>query len=204
MNILSKHKLWIAIPFCLVVLGLIAGAIRPKHVAGARSVIRPEVEVVQVEQKDVPIFSEWIGTLDGMVNAEIKAQVQGYLITQNYTEGTLVKKGQVLFQIDARPFQASLDQAKGDLSKAEGQVAQANGQLMQARANLAQSQANQVKTQHDVERFTPLEKAGALTSQQLDDAVQANLAAKAQVKASEAGVETASAAIAAAKAAVET
>jgi RND family efflux transporter MFP subunit len=161
-----------------------------------------EVEVLQVEQKDVAIYTEWIGTLDGTVNAEIKAQVQGYLLTKNYTEGSLVTKGRLLFQIDPRPLQAALDQARGDLSKAEDQVAQANGQLSQSRAQLAHSQANQVKTQHDVERYTPLEKAGAITSQQLDDAVQANQAAIAQVNASEAAVETAIAGISAAKSGV--
>jgi len=169
---------------------------------GSPNAAPPEVEVIQVEQKDVPIYSEWIGTLDGMVNAEIKAQVQGYLLTKNYTEGSMVKKGQLLFQIDPRPLQAALDQARGDLSKAEDQVAQAKGQLSQARAQLAQSQANQVKTQHDVERYTPLEKAGAITNQQLDDAIQANQAALAQVKASEAAIETAVAGISAAKSAV--
>jgi RND family efflux transporter MFP subunit len=163
----------------------------------------PEVEVVTVEQKDVPIYKEWIGTLDGMVNAEVKAQVQGYLLSKNYTEGTFVRKDQVLFQIDPRPLQAALDQSKGDLARAEGQLAQTTGQLLQTRAQLAQAQANQLKTQHDVERYTPLAKAGAITSQQLDDAVQANLATIAQVKAAEAGVETALAGIVAAKAAVQ-
>src|SRR5215471_2038988 len=191
-----------AITPCSIILSLFhaAGCSRTKATNDPPPI---EVEVIAVEQKDVPIYSEWIGTLDGLVNAEIKAQVQGYLLSMNYTEGSLVRKGQLLFQIDARPFQTTLDQAKGDLSKAEGQVAQANGQLAQARAQLGQSQANQVKTQHDVERYTPLAKAGALTSQQLDDAIQANLAAIAQVKASEAIIETANAAIVAAKAAVE-
>ena len=70
--------------------------------------------MVPVVQRDVPIFSEWIGTLDGMVNADIKAQVSGYLQKQEYTEGSFVKTGQLLFQIDPpRPFQAVLDQAKG-------------------------------------------------------------------------------------------
>ena len=71
----------------------------------------PAVEVAEVTQKDVPVFSEWVGTLDGLVNATIRAQVQGYLIKQNYQEGDFVKKGQVLFEIDARPFQAALEQA---------------------------------------------------------------------------------------------
>jgi len=143
----------------------------------------PAVKVVPVEQLDVPVISEWIGTLDGMVNAEIKAQVTGYLLTQRYTEGSLVKKGQLLFELDRRPFQAALDQAKG-------QLAQANAQELQAEANEAQ-------TQLDVNRYIPLAKAKAITDQQLDNAVQANLAAKAQV-------EAAQAAIVAAKAVVET
>lgn len=162
----------------------------------------PTVEVVQVEQRDVPIYSEWIGTLDGMVNAEIRAQVSGYLLRQVYREGSFVRKGQLLFEIDPRPFQAALDQAKGDLAKAEAQLAQANGQLLQAQAQLAQSTANQGKTQLDVERYTPLAKEKAVTAQELDNAVQANLASQAQVKASSAGVETAKAEIVAAKATI--
>jgi RND family efflux transporter MFP subunit len=162
----------------------------------------PNVEVVQVEQRDVPIYSEWIGTLDGMVNAEIRAQVSGYLLRQVYREGSFVKKGQLLFEIDPRPFQASLDQARGDLAKANAQLAQAEGELLQAQAQLAQAEANQGKTQLDVDRYAPLAKEQAITSQELDNAVQANLAAKAQVKASSAGVETANAAIISAKATI--
>ena len=143
----------------------------------------PVVKVVAVEQQDVPVHGEWIGTLDGMVNAEIKAQVSGYLLSQHYTEGSLVRKGQLLFALDPRPFQAVLDQAKG-------QLAQANAQELQA-------EANQGKTQLDVNRYTPLAKARAITEQDLDNAIQANLAAKALV-------EAANAAIVAAKAAVET
>jgi RND family efflux transporter MFP subunit len=163
----------------------------------------PDVEVVAVEQKDVPISSEWIGTLDGMVNAEIKAQVSGYLLSKNYTEGSLVRKGQVLFEIDPRPLRAVLDQARADLARAEGQVTQANGQLLQSEAQLAQAEANQGKTQLDVDRYTPLAKQKAVTDQELDNAIQANLAAKAQVKAANAGVATAKAAIVAARASVE-
>ena len=159
---------------------------------------------MQVEQKDVPIYSEWIGTLDGMVNEEIKAQVTGYLLKQDYSEGSFVRKGQLLFEIDARPLQAALDQANGDLAKAEGQLAQADAQLLQANAQLAQAEANQGKTQLDVNRFVPLAKEKAITDQELDNAVQSNLAAKALVKAANAGVETAKAAILAAKAQVKT
>jgi RND family efflux transporter MFP subunit len=109
----------------------------------------------------------------------------------------------LLFEIDPRPFQAALDQARGELARAEGQVTQANGQLSQANAQLSQAEANQGKAQLDVNRYTPLAKEQAITVQELDNAVQANLAAKAQVEASKAGVETAKAAIVAAKAAVE-
>jgi membrane fusion protein, multidrug efflux system len=163
----------------------------------------PEVEVVQVAQQDVPISSEWIGTLEGMVNATIKAQVTGYLRKQHYTEGALVTQGQVLFEIDPRPFQAALDQAKGELAKAQGQLVQANAQLVQANAQLAQAEANQGKTQLDVDRYIPLAKAQAISAQDLDNAVQNNLAAKAQVAAAKAGIEVAKAAIVAAKAVVE-
>src|ERR1043166_2829784 len=88
----------------------------------------PEVEVVRVQQQDIPIQREWIGTLDGTVNEAIKAQVNGYLLTQNYTEGSFVSKGQSLFEIDPRPFQASVDQANGQLSQANGQLAHARAQ----------------------------------------------------------------------------
>ena len=91
-----------------------------------------EVGVVQVEQKNVPIYSEWIGTTEGMVNAELKAQVTGYLLRQDYKEGSFVKKGQLLFEIDPRPFQAALDQANGQVAQYQGQLEQASSQITQA------------------------------------------------------------------------
>ena len=163
----------------------------------------PDVEVIKVEQKDVPIYSEWIGTLDGMVNSEIKAQVAGYLLSKNYTEGGFVKKGQLLFEIDSRPLQAVRDQAKGSLAQAEAQVSQANAQLLHAQAELAQAQANQGKAQLDVDRYTPLVQQKAITTQEMDNAIQANLSAKAQVGAAQASVEIAKSAIVAARATVE-
>src|SRR5579862_9931484 len=114
------------------------------------------VAVVQVEQKDVPIYSEWIGTLDGFVNADIKAQVSGYLLKQDYTEGSFVQKGQLLFEIDPRPFQAVVDQGEGQLAQANGQLAQAKAGLTQAEAQLAVVEANQVRTQLDEDRYIPL------------------------------------------------
>ena len=163
----------------------------------------PDVEVIRVEQKDVPIYSEWIGTLDGMVNSEIKAQVAGYLLSKNYTEGGFVKKGQLLFEIDPRPLRAVLDQAKGSLAQAEAQVSQASAQLLHAQAELAQAEANQGKTQLDVDRYTPLVHQKAITTQEMDNAIQANLSSKAQMGAARAGVEMANAAIVAARATVE-
>ncbi len=113
MNTLSKYKFWIGGAVCLVVIGVVIGAVRPKHVSGAQGGAPADVEVVQVEQRDVPIYGEWIGTLDGLTNADVRAQVTGYLMKQAYQEGAFVKQGQLLFQIDPRPFQAALDQAEG-------------------------------------------------------------------------------------------
>jgi RND family efflux transporter MFP subunit len=198
-NTLPRLKLLPAM--CTVVIGLSLAGCSTRGKAPATPPPQ-NVEVVQVEQRDVPIYSEWIGTLDGMVNAEIRAQVSGYLLRQVYREGSFVRQGQLLFEIDPRPFQATLDQARGDLAKANAQLAQAEGQLLQAQAQLAQAEANQGKTQLDVDRYAPLAKEKAITDQDLDNAVQANLAAKAQVKASNAGVETANAAIVSAKATI--
>jgi len=162
----------------------------------------PDVLVVQVEQRDVPIYTEFLGTLDGLVNADIKAQVTGYLEHQEYTEGSLVKKGQLLFQIDPRPFQAALDQVRAQLAQANGQLAQAKAQQLQAEAQLAVAEANQGRAQLDVDRYTPLARQQAITQQDLDNALQNNLAAKAQVQAAKAQVETAKSQIQTAAAAV--
>lgn len=188
----------------LAALGIVlalAGCSRPG--SAAPEMPPPEVEVARVQQQDVPVQREWIGTLDGLVNAAIKAQVTGYLLTQNYTEGSFVKKGQLLFEIDPRPFQAALNQAQGQLSQANGQLAQAKAQLVQAQAQLGQAQANQRRTQLDVDRYIPLAKQQAITQQDLDNATQNNLSAEAQVKAAGAQVETAKAQIQAADAGVE-
>ena len=161
------------------------------------------VEVIPVEQRDVPIYHEWIGTLQGLVNADIKAQVTGYLQSQKYSEGAFVKQGQLLFEIDPRPFQAAVDQAQGQLAQANGQLAQARAVLQQAQAQLVTAQANQHKAQLDEDRYAPLAKERAVTQQDLDNATQNNLAAKAQVEGAKAQVETAKAQIQAASAAVE-
>ena len=176
MNGRSKYTVWIGAAAGLIVIALIIGAVRPKHVAGAPTGMPVEVEVVQVEQKNVPIYGEWIGTLDGLVNADVRAQVTGYIVKQGYQEGMPVKKGQLLFEIDPRPFQAALDQAQG--------------QLAQAKANLANAEAVQVRTQLDVNRYAPLAKEQAASQQDLDNAVQNNLAAKATVETAKAQIQT--------------
>jgi RND family efflux transporter MFP subunit len=177
-----------------------------------------EVEVIPVAQKNVPIYSEWIGTTEGMVNADLKAQVTGYLLRQNYKEGSFVKKGQLLFEIDPRPFQAALDQANGQvaqyqgqveqatsqITQAEAQLAQAKSQFLQAQARLAQAQANQVKTDLDVQKYRPLAEQKAVTQQDLDNALQANTVSKAQVDAEKAGIEAARAQMAHASAEIST
>ena len=184
MNIFSRHKLLFAGVVSLVVIALIVGAVHPWRTSGAGAGAPPDVQVAQVEQKDVAIYGEWIGTLDGFENAAVKAQVTGYLLRQAYQEGAFVQKGQLLFEIDPRPFQAALDQAEGQLASAKGA--------------LATAQAVQGRTQLDVERYTPLAKEEAASQQDLDNSVQNNLAAKAtvvsaaaQIRAAEAAVETA-------------
>src|SRR5438093_1174901 len=117
-NGLSKHKLLVSAITVVMVAVLGALIVAGRSNKPAQAAPRPlDVEVVRVEQKDVPVYSEWIGTTDGMVNADIKAQVTGYLLRQDYKEGSFVKTGQLLFEIDPRPLQAVVNQAKGDLAK---------------------------------------------------------------------------------------
>src|SRR4030081_1099385 len=130
----------------------------------------PEVRVAPVIQQDVPVYSEWVATLDGYVNAQVRPQVSGYIIKQNYKEGSLVSKGEVLFEIDPRPFQAALDRAKGDLAQAQAQLG---------------------KSTLDVERDKPLAEAMAIAKSQLDNEIQAKLGAQAAVESARAAVEQA-------------
>ncbi len=181
MSNLPKRNLFLAGVISIIVIVLIIAAVRPKGTSGAGPTAPADVLVVQVEQKDVPIYGDWIGTLDGLTNADVRAQVTGYLLRQGYQEGAFVKKGQLLFEIDPRPFKAALDQAEG--------------QLAQARALLANAKAVQGRTQLDVDRYTPLAKEQAASQQDLDNAVQNNLAAKATVATAEAQIQTDEAAV---------
>ena len=146
-------KPYIQQPIIAVFFALLAAGCMPK----VPPLGPPVVQGVDVVQKDVPIYSLWVGTLDGNINADIRAMVSGYLIKQDYSNGKYVKAGDLLFEIDPRTFQATLDQAKAQLTK----------------------------TEQDVKRLTPLVKQNAVSQEELDDAVQANLAAKAQVDAAQ-------------------
>jgi RND family efflux transporter MFP subunit len=196
----ARHRLQMTVCAILLILLTAAGCAKGTSAANPSPL---GVEVVEVQQKDVPIYGEWIGTLDGLVNADIKAQVSGYLLKQDYVEGSFVQKGQALFEIDPRPFQAALEQAQGQLAQVTGGLAQAKAQLAQAEAQVAAAEANQHRAQLDEDRYIPLAKQEAITQQDLDNATQTNLAAKAQVQAAKAGVETARAQIQAAVAAIE-
>ncbi len=130
----------------------------------------PIVEVVKVLRRDIPVYSEWTASIDGFVNATIRAQVQGYLISQDYREGDFVRKGQVLFKIDSRPFQAALEQAKGQLTE------------QQARWSTAKA---------NLERMKPLVEQNAVSKKDFDDAVGAEQGAMAGVVAAQAFVDKA-------------
>jgi membrane fusion protein, multidrug efflux system len=129
-----------------------------------------QVEVADVIQKDVPIHMEWVGTIDGSNNALIRAQVSGYLLERPYTEGSFVRKGDLLFQLDPSKFKTAFDQASGELAKAQAQY---------------------TKTKQDVDRDTPLAKEGAISQKELDDSIQSHAATKGSLAAAKASVEQA-------------
>ena len=151
----------------MAAIALVASGCHEKQVAEAPP---PEVLVAPVEQHDVPIYGEWVGTLDGFINAQIRAKVQGYLQAKPYEEGTLVHAGDVLFQLDPRQYQAALDQAQADL---------------------AQSKAILVRSQQNVARYRPLVAKGAVSKKELDDWIQTMEANRATVDAARAAVENA-------------
>jgi RND family efflux transporter MFP subunit len=130
----------------------------------------PEVVVAPVEQKDVEIFTEWVGTTTGFVNAQIYPKIQGYLMKQTYQDGNVVAAGDVLFEIDPRQYQAALDQAKGQLGRAQAALG---------------------KSELDVARYTPLVAQGAVSRQELDDAIQARAANRAEVESAKASLDNA-------------
>src|SRR3989449_5374869 len=156
----------------------------------------PVVKVEPVVEKDVPIYGEWVGTTVGDVTAQISARVSGYLVSQTYKEGTRVKAGDLLFEIDPRPYQIAAEQARAQLLQTESQLEQARAQVAQADADVAKAEANQKKTELDVGRYAPLAERGSISQQELDNAVQANLANLASLKAARASLANAQAGVA--------
>ncbi len=154
----------------LAPLALFAAACNQTKAAEPASPAPPQVSVVTVEPERVALTAEWIATLDGYVNAQIRPQVSGYLVRRDYEEGAFVRKGQALFEIDPRPFETALDQARAQLGEAQAQLG---------------------KTERDLQRDRPLADQRAIAQSQLDNDVQANLAAQAAVKSAQAAVETA-------------
>jgi RND family efflux transporter MFP subunit len=163
----------------------------------------PVVYIASPVQRDVSIYSDWIGTMVGFVDAQIHSQVSGYLLSQNYKEGSLVKKGDLLFQVDPRPFQALVDQARAKVEAAKTQLTEANAEVEQAKAEIDRAQATLGKTELDVKRYSPLVSDGTVSQQELDDAVQSNLANKASVAAAQGRYARAKAQVAAAGADVD-
>ena len=202
---------------------LLAGVVLAVAAAGcgnSRAVGPPPAPVVKVEpvvERDVPISAEWVGTLVGYIDARVRARVSGHLVTQNYTEGSLVKSGDLLFQVDPRPFQTAVDQAdaklrlaesllsqaKAQVSASRAQVEQARAAVVQADAQVKKAEANQRRTELDVGRYTPLAERGSVSKQELDNAVQNNLANLAALAAARADVANAQASVTQAEAALE-
>src|SRR5256885_16762787 len=150
----------------------------------------PVVRVTPVIERDVPITFEYVGTLVGFINAQIRARVAGHLVSQNYKEGSSVKSGDLLFQVDPRPFQTAADQddarlqlaesqlrqARAQVGASEAQVEQAMATVFQSEAQVRRAEATQRQTELDVGRYTPLAQRGSVSQQELDNAVQSNLA----------------------------
>jgi membrane fusion protein (multidrug efflux system) len=189
LNIVRNHKacghLWLIAPMTAwaICALLITGCGKDSRVAATPST-SVAVDVVRVRQGDVPLAGDWVGSLDGFVNAQIQPQVSGYLVQQAYHEGSRVAKDQILFQIDRRPFQAVVNQAEAQVDQAKGQLAQAKAQQSLAQINL--------------KRDTPLAQARAIAQSQLDTEKQqaeqgdaAVISAEAAVKAAEAALATA-------------
>jgi membrane fusion protein (multidrug efflux system) len=164
-NAIHPHAYGLSFLLAMIVIAVACGEKKPTAAPGP-----PEVQVADVVQQDVPIYTEWVAQLNGDTNAQIMPKVQGYILTKNYREGFFVRKGTLLFEIDPRPFQAALDQAKAQLAAAEASLS---------------------KAQTDVIRDTPLAAQNAIPQKQLDNDVAAQAAAKAQVAAANAQVEQA-------------
>jgi membrane fusion protein (multidrug efflux system) len=202
------------------VVAVMLGAIVTGCGDGSRAGAPPPPPVVAVEavvQRDVPISAEWVGSLVGYITAQIRPRVGGHLMSQHYTEGAVVETGDLMFQVDPRPYETALAQAEARLLQAESQLSQAKAQVSATQAQLEQAiakvasdeaqlqkaEADQRRTQLDVNRYTPLAQRGSVSQQELDNAVQNNLANIATVAAARATVQNSQAGVSHARAAVE-
>jgi RND family efflux transporter MFP subunit len=173
---MKSHRNWpmprviLRVSAAAVVAALALAAMACKKTAPTPAPPMPEVVVTEVIQRDVPLYSEWVGTTEGFVNAQIYPKVSGYLLKQDYKDGDLVHAGQLLFQIDDREYKAALDQALGNLARMEAQLKQ---------------------NQQDLARYTALFKAAVIPKQQFDTQTQTTRATAAQVQAAQAAVESA-------------
>ena len=202
-----------------VLMGVVLGAL----LAGCGPAAGPPppppsvVKTEPVAEHDVAVSGEWVGTLVGYINAQIRPRVSGHLMSQNYKEGTLVKSGDLLFQVDPRTYQAALEQAEANLLQAQSQLGQAKAQVAASQAQVEQAlakvtqdeahvkraEADQRRTELDVGRYTPLAERGSVSKQELDNAVQNNLANIATLSATRASVQNAQASVSNARAALE-
>ncbi len=177
----AKSEQWTCAALVLAAALLLAACSAKSASQAGQPAPPPDVGVVGVQQRDVPVYGDWVATLDGYVNANIQPQVSGYLVRQDYHEGSFVRKDEVMFEIDPRPFQAALDHARAQLAQARGQLAQAQAQLGLTAIN--------------VKRNTPLAAARAIPQSQLDNDIQAQAQAEAQVKAAQAAIQANEAAV---------
>jgi RND family efflux transporter MFP subunit len=166
-------------------MGLLSGCKAGGPPPGAAAFGPLPVQVSTATQQNISVTGQWVATTDGDVNAQIQPQVSGYLISQNYKEGSQVHKGQVLFEIDPRPFQAALDQAKGQLAQARGQLGQAQAQVELAGIN--------------VQRDTPLAQAHAIAQSTLDNDLKTQQADQAAIASAQAAIASAQAQVEAAE-----
>jgi RND family efflux transporter MFP subunit len=188
------------LPLWVATCAMVPGSVGCAHKAKTRMTV---VEVAKPVRADVPIYSEWIGTTVGYIDAQIHSKVTGYLLAQDYKEGSLVSPGDLLFEVDPRPFQAIVDQATAQLNVASAELTQARADVDAAHAEINRAEAAQVKTQLDVKRYTPLVKDGTVSQQEMDDAVQSNLANQASVVAAKGKYSRALATVKAAEAQIE-
>lgn len=198
MTILSTRTLSLSMAVSLLTVSLIASVgCKSKTTHATAQAAPPAVVVVPVAQRTVPIYSEYVGQTQADDTVELRARVEGVLQKVYFREGMPVRKGQLLFTIDKRPFQAAVQSAKAMAAKAVSDLAQASQRVdvLQAQAELADAQAVLTNADQDVERLTPLAKEKAVTEQDLDEALAKQKSARASVDARKANLTNLEAAV---------